>query len=103
MRLKKDLDKRASLYEQQLYELKEMVKKMDKGKRPRFVINRKSRITHRVLAGYEEVGPRAIAMCGWRYVHSYVALTHEEPKVVAETCDTCLPALRALLALGSQI
>ena len=65
-----------------------------------YVINRKSRVTHRILAGFEEVGVDAITKCGWEYAKSKVEITTDEPTDHKLTCDTCLPALRALLALS---
>ena len=61
----------------------------------RFVRNRKTRVVHRVLASYDEVGSGAITCCGWRFAHSPIVMCGEVPAVRREVCDTCTPALRA--------
>ena len=48
--------------------------------------------------GFEEAGVRARTMCGWKYARSDVNISAEAPTAKKETCDACMPALRASLA-----
>ena len=87
-------------YEQRFTDLQDMITKVKNEASKKYVINRKTRLTHKILAGYEQVGPKAITFCGWPYAQSKVTITHQEPTKASETCDTCMPALRSLLVLG---
>ena len=91
--------KHAASHEKQDEELKDMIKSAAQAAQRRYVINRKTRVAHWILAGYEDVGPEAITRCGLKYAYSKVTITSEPPSKFDECCDTCLPALRALPAL----
>ena len=41
---------------------------------------------------------RARTMCGWKYARADVNISADPPAVRKQTCDNCLPALRASLA-----
>ena len=93
------MNQHAVKYQKQFEELQDMIKRVKVQRARRFVVNRKTRVTHRILAGFDDVGWAAVTHCGWRFAHSQVMITDEEPTKPDETCDTCLPALRAVLAL----
>ena len=95
------INTQAKKYEKQAKELMDMIASMDHLKPKKYVVNRKTKVTHRILAGYEEVGPGALTLCGWKYAYAKVAITSAEPTQAVSTCETCLPALRACLALQS--
>ena len=92
-------NKQALEYQKQVDDLHALISKVKTQRLRRFVVNRKTKVVHRILAGYEDIGPAAITHCGWKYAKSQVTITDEEPTKAEEACDTCMPALRALLAL----
>ena len=103
--LKNAMDLYSAAHKQEVARLDALIKKCELAAhnfaRPRrYVINRKSKVTHRILAGFDEVGVDAITKCGWRYAKAKIEVTAHEPTDHKLTCDTCMPALRALLALS---
>ena len=81
-------------------ELRLIVNKLAINLKPRrYVQNRKTLVTHRIAMGFEEVGLRARTLCGWKYAGANVDIMADPPRLNKQTCDTCLPALRATLAL----
>ena len=93
------VNEQALEYQKQVDDLHALISKVKTQRLRRFVVNRKTKVAHRILAGFEDIGPAAITHCGWKYARSQVSITDEEPTKAEEACDTCMPALRALLAL----
>ena len=86
-------------FEQEMELLRRIVNKMAHQCRPRvYCQNKKTLITHRIAVGFEEAGMRARTMCGWKYARADVNISADPPAVRKQTCDNCLPALRASLA-----
>ena len=92
--LKKDLEKATAEFN----EVKLTIEKVARECRPRrYVQNRKSMITHRVAVGFEEAGLKARTLCGWKFAKADVIMHAGPPTIRKQTCDMCLPALRATL------
>ena len=94
--LNKAMDLYSIAHKQEVSRLDALIKKCelaaDKAARPKaYVINRKSRVTHRILAGFEEVGIDAITKCGWEYAKSKVEITNDEP---TDHSSRVIPAFR---------
>ena len=94
----KKLTSQLKVYQQELDELKNIIKKLEKvtPEKP-YVTNTRTRVRHRVLTYHEDVGINAKTFCKWPYIRGEGHLTREAPTRRAESCETCLPALKASL------
>ena len=78
--------------------LRQAITILDKSSRLKRVIrNNVTNVAHRVLTSIEDAGVEARAFCGRIYAKDKFELTHDAPGFRADTCDICLPALRASL------
>ena len=94
----KKLTSQLKTYQDELGELKNIIKKLEKispGKP--YVTNTRTKVRHRVLTYHEDVGINAKTFCKWPYIRGEGHLTRDAPTVKAETCETCLPGLKASL------
>ena len=83
-------------YEQQLKELQDKITENEKMSTPRhFVQNRKSGKTHPALTYYSDVGPEALAYCGYKHGRSSAKrFTTLEGTPYKLMCSTCLKEQR---------
>ena len=83
-------------YKKQVDDLKELIKKVEAQNAPRcFVQNRKSGKTHKALTYYADVGPEALAYCGYKYGRSSVRMLRSLDGIPPELmCGTCLSEFR---------
>ena len=95
-KLQEVMDFVTKTYEHQLKELQDKITENEKKNIPRhFVQNRKSGKTHRALTYYADVGPEALAYCGYKYGRSSVRLfTTLEGIPYKLMCSTCLKEQR---------
>ena len=64
---------------------------------PTYVRNLKTKVIHRILTTYEVAGLDAKTICNWKYLKFAGELVRDQPTTKAETCDTCMSALKARL------
>ena len=82
----------------ELESINKAIKEMETKNTPkRYVRNNATNVTHRMITSMEEFGVKAKDLCGWKYAKGDVELLLDAPGRRSETCDTCLPALRASL------
>ena len=94
----KELTSQLKAYQEELADLKIIIKKLDHMSPDQpYVTNLRTKIRHRVLTCHEDVGINAKTFCKWTYIQGEGHLTREAPTVRAETCETCLPGLKASL------
>ena len=94
----KRLEDQLTKQNAELEYLNKVVKEMELKNVPkRYVRNLATNVTHRMLTSMEEFGVKAKALCGWKYPKGEFELLPDAPARRSETCDTCLPALRASL------
>ena len=94
----KELAEQLKAYTTELEDLRKQIKLLDR--RPldkSYTVNRRTGVTHRILTAYEDMGMEARTICTWPYLHAGGLLTADPPSTRRATCDTCLPALKALL------
>ena len=99
LKLKDQFNGVVAKWEQETSRLYDLIAKVEKACGPRqFVINRKTRMIHKVLTTVTDVGMKAIAYCGLKYPLADVSMAMDLP--VAERnfyCSTCLADVRATL------
>ena len=79
-------------------DLKALIKKVEAQKAPRcFVQNRKTDKSHKALTYYADVGPEALAYCGYKYGRSSVRMLRSLDGISPDLmCGTCLSEFRAV-------
>ena len=98
--IKSAVDVAMAKVTEEVKELDMLVRRIQHETRPaRYLRNRTTNKVHRILCGYEEAGPSAITHCGWKYAGQTVAVEQDAPTIYKQVCGTCLPALKASLAL----
>ena len=86
----------SSSYESKVLDLQTLISKVEQKSLPRqFVQNRKSGKTHRCLTRYSDVGPEALAYCGFKYDKAAVRLLSSLDEIPYKSlCSTCLKEQR---------
>ena len=94
----KILNKQQVTYEVDLKSTHDKVKKIEEDAAPRkYVQNRVARITHRIMASYEDAGREAMTICSWNCALGKFRVLKTLPCIRKEVCKTCLPEVRATL------
>ena len=83
-------------YEDKLTDLQTLIQEVEQKSQPRqYVQNRKSGKTHRCLTHYSDVGPEALAYCGFKYGKAAVRLLSSLEDIPYKAlCSTCLKEQR---------
>ena len=92
----KIMDKYTEAWSEEARRLEALIKdKEQSSSSPQYLLNTKTRMIHKILTTFEEMGMEAVTYCKWPYVHKDAKLLHRAPSSRAECCGTCMPALRA--------
>ena len=92
------LNKQQVTYEAELKRIHAKMRNIEEDAAPRrYVQNRVTRITHRIMVSYEEAGHEAMTICSWKYALGKLRVLKTLPCIRKEVCKTCLPEVRATL------
>ena len=92
------LNKQQVAYEAELKRIHDNMKKIEEDAAPRrYVQNRITRITHRVMVSYEDAGHEAMTICSWKHALGKFRVLKTLPCIRNEVCKTCIPEVRATL------
>ena len=92
------LSKQVTTMKEELESLRQALADMKEQHRPpAYAKNLKTKVIHRILTTYDVAGLDAKTICNWKYLKFAGELVRGPPTTKAETCDTCMSALKARL------
>ena len=98
------MDTQLKDFTDEMTNIRDLIREVEKTCKPRsYVQNRTTKKTHRILAGFDQVGDKAITYCGWKDAKAPVRFLQGPPAVTVKAdlvmiCDACLPEVSAKFA-----